>query len=116
MQVDDLERQIGRNQGIATATDELLRTLEALKRDVAALQTQEGSRDTQLRASVAQVLSLLALLVQKCRRARATRSSAPPSRRYSACLLYWYKSTNIDAAARRLFRSPRRLLTRRQRS
>ena len=65
MQVDDLERQIGRNQGIATATDELLRTLEALKRDVAALQSQEGSRDTQLRASVAQVLSLLVLLVQK---------------------------------------------------
>jgi hypothetical protein len=43
-----------------------------------------------------QVLSLLALLVQKYKYCLG----CPQRRRYSVYLLYWYKSTNTDAAAR----------------
>lgn len=48
-EVGELERKIDLNQGITTSTDELLRTLRALKRDVNTLSTQENSRDRELK-------------------------------------------------------------------
>lgn len=48
-EVGELERKIDLNQGITTSTDELLRTLRALKRDVTTLRTQENGRDRELR-------------------------------------------------------------------
>jgi chromosome segregation ATPase len=48
-EVAELERKIDLNQGITTSTDELVRTLQALKRDVRTLRTQENQRDGQLK-------------------------------------------------------------------
>lgn len=48
-EVGELERKIDLNQGITTSTDELLRTLRALKRDVNTLRSQESSRDRELK-------------------------------------------------------------------
>jgi hypothetical protein len=46
-----------------------------------------------------QVLSLLALLVQKYQYWRCSPSVSRDRRRYSVYLLYWYKSTNTGAAS-----------------
>ena len=56
-QVQELERQIDANQGISTSTAELVRTLRALTRDMAALRAQEGQRVRSLRGRVREAKS-----------------------------------------------------------